>query len=45
MMPLITLGPLRLSSYGICIVLALGLWWWWGALSDTEGAWWPAPAA
>jgi len=31
MMPLITLGPLRLSSYGICIVLALGLWWWWGA--------------
>lgn len=31
MMPLITLGPLRLSSYGICIVLALGLWWWWGS--------------
>jgi prolipoprotein diacylglyceryltransferase len=31
MMPLITIGPLRLSSYGICIVLALGLWWWWGA--------------
>ena len=31
MMPLITLGPLRLSSYGICIVLAMGLWWWWSA--------------
>jgi prolipoprotein diacylglyceryltransferase len=30
MMPLITLGPLRLSSYGIALLLALGLWWWWG---------------
>lgn len=29
MMPLITVGPLRLSSYGICLVIALGVWWWW----------------
>jgi prolipoprotein diacylglyceryltransferase len=31
MMPLITLRPLRVSSYGICLMLALGLWWWWSA--------------
>lgn len=29
-MPLITLGPLRVSSYGIVLLLAVGLWWWWG---------------
>ena len=31
MMPLITLGPLRVSSYGLCLIAALGLWWWWSA--------------
>lgn len=29
MMPLITLGPLRLSSYGVCLIIAVALWWGW----------------
>lgn len=29
MMPLITLGPLRLSSYGVCLIVAVALWWGW----------------
>ncbi|MFN5343252.1 MAG: prolipoprotein diacylglyceryl transferase family protein [Roseiflexaceae bacterium] len=29
MMPLITVGPLRLSSYGLLLISALMLWWGW----------------
>jgi len=37
-MPLVTLGPLRLSSYGICLVIAVGVWWWWSARRFPAGS-------
>lgn len=31
MNPLISLGPLRLSSYGFVLLVMIGVWWWWAA--------------
>lgn len=31
MMPLVTIGPLRLSSYGVVLMLMTMGWWWWCA--------------
>ncbi len=32
MMPLITVGPLRLSTYGLVLIAMAGIWWWWSDL-------------
>ena len=32
MMPLISIGPLRLSTYGLVLIAMAGLWWWWSEL-------------